>query len=132
MAKTISVEQLDHGGASRAIREAQDEPVLVSEKDRPAAWIVSADRMAEVAAARGAESDAYERALELFAVKLYEHGGISLGRAAKLAGLGLHDFIDLCGRLGVSVIWEPEDVGAEADALEAFLQEAEANAELHR
>ena len=42
MAKTVSVGELGHGGASRAIRAAQREPVLVSKENRPAAWIVSA------------------------------------------------------------------------------------------
>ncbi len=81
MAKTISVAQLGHGGASRAIRDAQDEPVLVSKENRPAAWIISSERLAEVASARGVDPDVYDRALELFAVKLYEQGAsLSVGR----------------------------------------------------
>jgi hypothetical protein len=62
MAKTVSVADLGHGGASRAIRAAQQEPVLVSKENRPAAWIVSVERLAQVAAARGAESaEVYQR-----------------------------------------------------------------------
>src|SRR5439155_26995628 len=53
VAKTISVAQLGHGGASRAIRDAEDGAVLVSKENCPAAWIVSAARLARVAAARG-------------------------------------------------------------------------------
>jgi PHD/YefM family antitoxin component YafN of YafNO toxin-antitoxin module len=64
MAKTVSVAQLGHGGASRAIREAQQEPVLVSKANRPAAWIFSAEKLAQVAASRGPEAgDAYQQAL---------------------------------------------------------------------
>ncbi len=58
MAKTTSVAELGHGGASRAIRASQREPVLVSKKSRPAAWIVSAGKLAQVGAARGPERSA--------------------------------------------------------------------------
>ncbi|MGH2560390.1 MAG: UPF0175 family protein [Thermomicrobiales bacterium] len=124
MAKTISVAQLGHGGASRAIREAQDEPVLVSKENRPAAWIFSAERLAEVAAARETELDVYDHALDLLAVELYEHETLTLGQAAKLAGLSLHEFINLCGRLNVPVLWEPPGgIRAEVDALKVALRQ---------
>jgi PHD/YefM family antitoxin component YafN of YafNO toxin-antitoxin module len=130
MAKTVSVAELGHGGASRAIRAAQHEPVLVSKENRPAAWIVSAERLAQVAAARGAEpAEAYQRVLELIAVEVYRAGTLTLGQAAKLAGLALADFIDLCGRLRVPVLWEPEEgIGTEVDALATTLGEARSGA----
>ncbi|MHB0874976.1 MAG: UPF0175 family protein [Anaerolineae bacterium] len=133
MAKTVSVADLGHGAASRTIREAQKEPVLVSKENRPAAWILSADRLAQVAAARGQESaDAYQRALELIAVEFYREEVITLGQAAKLAGLSLSDFIDLCASLGVPVLWEPEGgIGAETDRLEALLQDSESSTTSH-
>lgn len=126
MAKTVSVGELGHGGASRAIREAQQEPVLVSKENRPAAWIVSAERLAQVAAARGAESrEAYQRVLELIALELYRSETITLGQGAKLAGLALGDFIDLCGRLHVPVLWEPKwGIAAEVEGLQKLLRDA--------
>ena len=126
MAKTVSVAELAHGGASRAIREAQREPVLVSRRDRPSAWIISADRLAEVAAARGADtSELYRRALDLIAVESYRDGTLTLGQAARLVGVPLSDFIDLCGRLHVPVLWE-SDTGLEAEesAASAAAQDA--------
>lgn len=108
MTKTISVAQLGHGGASRAVRDAQQQPVLVSKENRPAAWIVSAERLAEVVAARGSEAvSAYEHALELIAVDLYADEVLSLGQAARMSGLDLGDFIDLSARLRVPILWEP-------------------------
>lgn len=125
MGKTFSVAELGHGGASRAIRAAQDGPVLVSKENRAAAWIVSADKLAQVAAARGTEIEVYQRALELIAAELYGSATLTLGQGAKLAGLPLGDFIDLCGRLRVPVVWEPaEGVRADVDALETIMQEA--------
>jgi hypothetical protein len=124
MPKTFSIAQLGHGGASRAIREAQRGPVLVSKQNRPAAWILSADRLAEVAAARGGEPEVYQRAMELLAVDLYRLETLTLGQAAELAGMPLGDFIDLCGRLRVPVLWEPQGgIGAEVDALAEALDE---------
>jgi predicted HTH domain antitoxin len=120
MAKTVSVAQLGHGAASRAIRDAQHEPVLVSKENRPAAWIVSAERLAQVARSRSAGSDIYERALELVAVELYRDAVLTLGQGAKLASLPLGEFIDLAGQLGVPILWEPSGgLAADVAAMEA-------------
>jgi len=130
MAKTVSVAELAHGGVSRAIKAAETEPVLVSKENRPSAWIVSAAKLARVAAEHGEESAAvYQRALELLAVDLYQQEILTLGQAAKLAGMALADFIDLCGRLQVPVLWEPKaGIAAEADALAAALEETQSGA----
>ena len=126
MAKSVSVAELSHGGASRAIRTAQDEPVLVSKENRPAAWIVSAERLAEVAAARGVPQDIYERALELIAVDLFRDDVLTLGQAATLAGMPLGDFVDLCGRLHVPVLSPPAgELAADVEALDALLGDQE-------
>jgi predicted HTH domain antitoxin len=115
VAKTVSVTELGHGRASRAIRDAQQEPVLVSKENRPTAWIVSAERLAQVAAARGEEAaDTYQRVLELIAVELYREARITLGQGAKLAGMSLGDFINLCAQLQVPILWETGD-GLAAD-----------------
>lgn len=127
MVKTVSVAELGHGAASRAVREAQHEPVLISKENRPAAWIVSAEDVAKLAAARGGEPDVYQGALEMIALDLYQREVLTLGQAAKLAGLRLGDFVDLCGSLQVPVLWEPkEGIGAEVDAMEAALKEVAA------
>ena len=115
MTKTVSVTELGHGRASRAIRDAQQEPVLVSKENRPAAWIVSAERLAQVAAARGGEAaDTDQRVLDLIAVELYREALVTLGQGAKLAGMSLADFIDLCTQLHVPILWETAD-GLAAD-----------------
>ncbi len=79
----------------------------MSTENRPAAWIVSAERLAQVAAARGGEAaDTYQRVLELIAVELYREAVVTLGQGAKLAGMSLEDFIDLCAQLHVPILWE--------------------------
>jgi predicted HTH domain antitoxin len=129
MPKTVSVSELSHGAASRAIREAQVEPVLVSKEHRPASWIVSAERLAQVARARGAAPDVYERALDAIAVDLYRDGVLTLGQGAKLAGMTFGDFIDLCGDLGVPILWgTPDELAADVDSLARSLPPPPASA----
>jgi predicted HTH domain antitoxin len=41
--------------------------------------------------------------VSFLAVKLYESHKLSMGQAAKLAGLTLGDFMQSCGKYGVSV-----------------------------
>jgi hypothetical protein len=58
-------------------------------------------------------------------VELYRDATLTLGQGAKLAGMLLGDFIDLCGSLRIPVLWEPDgDVGAEVDRLEEALRQA--------
>ncbi|MCL4499199.1 MAG: UPF0175 family protein [Chloroflexi bacterium] len=94
----------------------------MSKENRPAAWIVSAEKLARVAAARGAEAaDTYERVLELLAVDMYRDGVLTLGRGATLASMSLSDFIDLCAKLNVPILWEPErGLAAEVKAAAAI------------
>lgn len=122
MVKTISIEELGRGGASRAVRDAREAPVLISKADRPVAWLISAEKLAEAAAGHGpAAAAAYQRALELFAVELFDTETISLERGAKLAGLSLDEFIDLCGKVGVSILREPVGgLQAEVEAARAM------------
>ncbi len=44
-----------------------------------------------------------EDVVSFLAAKLYESHKLSLGQAAKLAGLNLSDFMGICGKYGVSV-----------------------------
>jgi predicted HTH domain antitoxin len=108
MVKTVSVAELGHGRASRAVHDSAREPVLVTRENKPVAWIVSAAAVAEVAAARGVETDVSQHALELLAVELYRQEVLTLGQAARLVSMSLGEFIDLVGRLRVPVLWEPE------------------------
>lgn len=52
------------------------------------------------------------------AVRLFEVGQLSLGKAAELAGLNKVRFLDELGRLGISVVnLDVEEQQAEADVL---------------
>jgi hypothetical protein len=127
MAKVVSLAKLARGEASQELTAAKDEPVLVTtDEGCPASWIVNADKLAQVAAALDVgDDDLYRRALTLLAVDLYHQEVLTIGQAAKLVGLPLSDFIDLCGRLHVPVLWEPpEGFGSEAEAAAKFFPSA--------
>ena len=60
------------------------------------------------------------------AVRLFQTKTLSLGRAAKAAGLGLWDFIDLLGERGIPVVdYGEEELAAEFEAVNELARELE-------
>ena len=49
----------------------------------------------------------------LLAIKLYEMGRVSTGRAAELAGMGRVEFMFALGRFGLSPIGDEREAGSE-------------------
>lgn len=118
--KTVPVRELSQNGASRVITMAEAEPVLITKNNEPSVWMVSASAVALASAQLGDDSSNYHEALAVVAVDLYDRGILSIGRAARLAGMPLAEFIFLCGRLHVSVLREPPGgLEAEVAGLEA-------------
>ena len=133
MVKTISIAELDKRGAADAIQDAEKAPVLISKENRPAAWIVSAERLAEVAAARDVSNGIHERALELLAVELYRDNVLTLGQGATMAGLSYDAFVDLCGRLHVPILWPSErNLQEEVSAMESSSARTVSNSSTRR
>jgi hypothetical protein len=119
--KIVSIKELAQGGASRVVRDAEDGPVLITRNNEPAAWVLGFNELARTAAQTGA-ADVYRNALSLLAVKLFDDGTLSMGRAAELSGMSLADFIDLCASLHIPILREPPSgVAAEVDAFERWL-----------
>jgi prevent-host-death family protein len=99
----ISVEELARRPA-RLIEEAESGQVAVVTKDgRPLFLAIPYD-----------ERLAKEEVHVVVAVHLYERGVVSLGRAAKIAGLPLSDFIDRLGALKIPVArYSPDELSRE-------------------
>lgn len=99
----ISVEELVRR-PTRLIEEAESGEVAVVTKDgRPLFLAVPYD-----------ERLAKEEVHVVVAVHLYERGLVSLGRAAKIAGLPLSDFIDRLGALKIPVArYSPDELSRE-------------------
>lgn len=69
------------------------------------------------------DSAVYDNVLAVVAVDLYSKGVLSIGKAARLAGIPLAEFMLLCGRLQVPVLRvPPEGLEAELEGLEAALE----------
>ncbi|MGI8968771.1 MAG: UPF0175 family protein [Chloroflexota bacterium] len=121
--KTVSVRELSHKGASKVVTLAETEPVVISKNNEPAVWMVSATELARVAARLEGDESVYQQTMALVAVDLFNRGSLSMGRAARFAGMQLGDFIDLCGQLRVPILRQPPE-GFEAE-LAAFDAEFE-------
>jgi prevent-host-death family protein len=120
--KTVTVRELSQNGASKVITAAESEPVLITKNNEPSAWVVSAREVALASAQVTGESAVYCSVLTVVAVDLYSKGVLSIGRAARLAGIPLAEFMLLCGRLQVPVLREPPGgLEAELEGLEAAL-----------
>ena len=67
------------------------------------------------------DPDAVVRELRLAAALfLFEHGRISNGRGAELAGVTRAEFLQACGRHGIVVVdYDPDDLAADYDAIRA-------------
>jgi predicted HTH domain antitoxin len=121
--KTVPVRELAQNGASKVIAAAESEPVLVTKNSEPAVWMVSAHELALVSKQITGDGSIYRDSLAVVASDLFDRGDLSMGRAARLAGIPLADFILLCGKLGIPVLREPPGgLEAELAGLEAALQ----------
>ncbi len=56
------------------------------------------------------------------ATRLYQAGGISLGKAASLSGLSVGEFIEHLGGLGIEIVRPDETATGEPDDLSAWVR----------
>lgn len=108
----VNVRQLKNN-PSEALRRAVDGPVLVMKGDRPDAMLIHLE------AGNLPDDDAARHAL---AMCLFQGGGLSLGRAARVAQLNVAAFVSYLSRRGVPIVSD-ESAGEEADleSLDAWL-----------
>lgn len=121
--KTVSIKDISRDGVSKAVRDAQTEPILVSRDNEPAVWMVSARDVARIGDYLGSDADPAQRVAALVAAHLFDQGVLSMGQAARFAGLALGDFIALCDRFGIAVLRESDrSLREEVDSFEAWLR----------
>lgn len=92
--KSVNVRQLKNN-PSEALREARRHPVVVLHGDRPEALLVhlSDDSLLAEPGVRRA-----------MATALYREQNLSLGQAARLAGIPIAEFLQHVSRLGIPVV----------------------------
>ena len=106
--KAVSVRELKNN-PSAALRAARENPVIVLKRQRPEAVLVHLE----------GDSILGEPGIRLaLATALYREQNISLGRAARFAGLPLAEFIQYVSQLGIPVIQgTAASVGEDTDAI---------------
>ncbi len=92
--KAVNIRQLKNN-PSEALREARVRPVVILNRDQPEALLVHLDDDALLG------EPGVRRAL---ATALYREESLSLGQAARLAGLSIAEFIQHVSRLGIPVV----------------------------
>ncbi len=97
---------------SRALRLAKDGPVLILKGNEPDALLIHLDKSLT-------ETELGVR--PALAAGLYGSGGVSLGKAAKISGLSLSEFVDHLGNLGIEIVRRDETTNDEASDVSAWL-----------
>jgi predicted HTH domain antitoxin len=97
---------------SLALRHAREAPVLVLKGDEPDALLVHLDETL---------SRTETGLRPALAAALYRDGVMSLGKASKLSGLPMSDFIRHLGHLGIEIVRLDETTAHEAQDLTAWL-----------
>jgi predicted HTH domain antitoxin len=89
----------------RALRQAEDAPVLILDENEPNALILHLD---------SETMDAQRSLRPVLAAALFKDGALSLGAAAELSGLGYAEFLRHLDWLGIAVV--DAHVSSDADA----------------
>ena len=111
--KAVNVRQLKNN-PSDALRMAREHPVVVMNRDQPEALLVHLDDEALL-------SGAGMRAA--LATALFKEESLSLGRAAKFAGMAIAEFMQHVSRLGIPIVrGTKESVRKDVKTLEAWLK----------
>lgn len=109
--KAVNVRQLKNN-PSAALREARERPVVILNRDQPEALLVHLDDETLLA------EPGVRRAL---ATALFREESLSLGQAARLAGISIAEFIQHVSRLGIPVVrGKVASVREDARAIEAW------------
>ena len=111
--KAVNVRQLKNN-PSEALREARKHPVIVLNRHQPEALLVHLDDDSLLA------EPGIRRSL---ATALYRDQSLSLGRAARFAGVPLAEFIRYVSRCGIPVVrGTAAEVGRDTQAIVTWTQ----------
>lgn len=98
---------------SQALRQAEQEVVVVMNRDRPSALLLNFDE-------KWLRGEGVSIAL---ATALFRDGSLSLARAAKVAEMSLVDFMQHLSRVGIPIVQgSAEEAEKEIETLAAWLK----------
>ena len=97
---------------SLALRRAREGPVLILKGNEPDALLIHLDKSLT-------ETEAGMR--PALAASLYNGGSVSLGKAAKISGLSLSEFVRHLGSLGIEIVQHDETTSNETGDISPWL-----------
>lgn len=97
---------------SYALRQAKEAPVLILKGNQPDALLVHLEPSMD---------ETLTNILPAIAAGLYRDGLVSLGKATKISGLAMSEFIQHLGDLGIDIVRYDETVDQEAKDLSEWL-----------
>ena len=97
---------------SLALRLAREGPVLILKGNEPDALLMHLDKSLT-------ETEAGMR--PALAASLYSGGTVSLGKAARISGLSLGEFVAHLGSLGIEIVRRDETTDSETSDVSAWL-----------
>ena len=101
--RTTNVRELKKN-PSLALRRAREGPVLILKGNEPDALLIHLDRSL---------TDTEAGMRPALAASLYSGGSVSLGKAAKISGLSLSEFVSHLGSLGIEIVRHDETTDSE-------------------
>ena len=108
---TTNVRELKKN-SSLALRLAREGPVLILKGNEPDALLMHLDKSLT-------ETEAGMR--PALAASVYSGGSVSLGKAAKISGLSLSEFVAHLGSLGIEIVRRDETTDSETSDVSAWL-----------
>ena len=97
---------------SKALRQAEESPVLVLKGNQPNAVIVHLDKSLV---------EAKQSVRPSLAASLFKDGTLSLGAASRLSEMNLRAFLVFLGELGIDVVSPDETSSHEVEDLDRWL-----------
>ena len=97
---------------SLALRQAKESPVLILKGNQPDSVLLHLN---------GSLSEAIEQALPAIAAGLYRDNLVSLGKASKISGLTMSEFIQHLASLNIDIVRYDETVDKETQDVSQWL-----------
>lgn len=119
--QVVNIRQLK-ANPSVALREAKHDLVMVTNRDKPDALLVSMEQLAGI--------PNLEQVRLVIGVALFRDKLLSIAAAAKVAGKSLSEMLTLVSGMGIPVVdYPPEELDAEIVTAEKLIQERQARVE---
>ena len=114
--QAVNIRQLK-SNPSVALREAKNDLVMVTNRGKPDALLVSMEQLSGI--------PNIEQVRMVLAVSMFQNHDLSLAAAAKVAGKSLSEMLTAVSEMGIPVVdYSKEEADAETETLEQWLDDS--------